>query len=105
MASVDEERIRIRAHEIWENEGRPQGRDREHWEQACRELGGDIRASEPASFGREESDDLFVGESQSLGENMPANGDFAGLAEIVGDSASIAPDAQGAETTAAAKPA
>jgi hypothetical protein len=27
-------RIRARAYEIWEEEGRPHGRDREHWQQA-----------------------------------------------------------------------
>ena len=32
------ERIRQRAYELWESEGRPQGRDREHWERAEREL-------------------------------------------------------------------
>ncbi|RWP80049.1 MAG: DUF2934 domain-containing protein [Mesorhizobium sp.] len=33
-----EERIRRRAHEIWEREGRPQGREREHWDQAVQEI-------------------------------------------------------------------
>jgi len=32
------ERIRRRAYELWESEGRPTDRDREHWEQAEREL-------------------------------------------------------------------
>ena len=36
-----EERIRLRALEIWREEGCPEGRAREHWEQAERELGGD----------------------------------------------------------------
>lgn len=31
--------IARRAYEIWEAEGRPHGRDREHWETAARELG------------------------------------------------------------------
>jgi hypothetical protein len=31
--------IRARAHEIWEAEGRPEGRDADHWHQAERELG------------------------------------------------------------------
>jgi hypothetical protein len=35
---ADDDRIRKRAHQIWEAEGRPHGRDREHWEQATREL-------------------------------------------------------------------
>lgn len=34
----DEERIRHRAHEIWEREGRPEGRQEDHWAQACREI-------------------------------------------------------------------
>ena len=34
----DQERIRQRAHEIWEEEGRPEGRHAEHWAQASREL-------------------------------------------------------------------
>jgi Protein of unknown function (DUF2934) len=33
-----EERIRERAHQIWEREGRPVGKDSEHWERACREI-------------------------------------------------------------------
>ena len=36
-----EERIRLRALEIWREEGCPEGRAREHWEQAERELGGE----------------------------------------------------------------
>jgi hypothetical protein len=35
-----EERIRRRALEIWREQGRPEGRAREHWEQAEREVGG-----------------------------------------------------------------
>lgn len=33
-----EERIRIRAHEIWELAGRPHGEDIRHWEQAAAEI-------------------------------------------------------------------
>ncbi len=36
-----EERIRLRALEIWREQGCPDGRAREHWEQAEREVGGD----------------------------------------------------------------
>ena len=31
---ANERRIRIRAYEIWEQEGRPEGRDVDHWLQA-----------------------------------------------------------------------
>jgi hypothetical protein len=30
-----EQRIRDRAHRIWEDEGRPEGRAETHWERAC----------------------------------------------------------------------
>lgn len=33
--------IRDRAYQIWIEEGQPSGREREHWEQASRELGDD----------------------------------------------------------------
>jgi hypothetical protein len=32
------EKVKARAHEIWESEGRPHGRDREHWQQAEAEM-------------------------------------------------------------------
>jgi len=31
-------RIRQRAHAIWESQGRPHGQDRDHWDQATREV-------------------------------------------------------------------
>lgn len=30
----DEQRIREKAYELWEKEGRPEGKDTEHWRQA-----------------------------------------------------------------------
>ncbi len=35
-----ERRIQQRAYELWENEGRPQGREQDHWQQAEREIAG-----------------------------------------------------------------
>src|SRR5688500_2801776 len=42
-----EERVRERAYALWEQEGRPDGREQEHWEEASRELqqNGDGAAS------------------------------------------------------------
>ena len=37
--AMDENRIRQRAYELWEKDGRPEGRHAEHWERARRELG------------------------------------------------------------------
>lgn len=42
----DEQRIRERARVIWEREGRPEGREKEHREQAARELGISVVAGE-----------------------------------------------------------
>jgi hypothetical protein len=33
-----EQRIRERAHQIWEREGRPEGKEQSHWEHASREI-------------------------------------------------------------------
>lgn len=38
------ERVRRRAHDIWEREGRPDGRHDEHWAQAEAEVDDEIRA-------------------------------------------------------------
>src|SRR6478736_6504377 len=40
MSNDRQARLRVRAYEIWEREGRPNGRERVHWEQAVRELDG-----------------------------------------------------------------
>ena len=42
-------RIRKRAYEIWEDEGRPQGRDRIHWLRAEAEFRESLGAGRPAS--------------------------------------------------------
>jgi len=38
MSVTDHEKIRLRAFQIWEAEGRPEGRDEEHWQRAECEL-------------------------------------------------------------------
>ncbi|HEX7006712.1 MAG TPA: DUF2934 domain-containing protein [Alphaproteobacteria bacterium] len=38
MTDGRDDEIRKRAHEIWEQEGRPDGRDKDHWDRAEREL-------------------------------------------------------------------
>lgn len=39
MADQDQEAIRLRAYQIWESKGRPEGEHESHWEQALKELG------------------------------------------------------------------
>ena len=41
MADEREEKIRQRAHELWENGGKPEGREMDFWLQAERELSAD----------------------------------------------------------------
>jgi hypothetical protein len=38
MHSDQQQRVRTRAYELWEQEGRPEGRDQIHWSQAEQEL-------------------------------------------------------------------
>jgi hypothetical protein len=38
MSGDREHRIRERAHAIWESQGRPHGADRDHWDQATKEI-------------------------------------------------------------------
>ena len=37
---MDLERIRQRAYELWQQEGQPEGKQQEHWDQAVREITG-----------------------------------------------------------------
>jgi hypothetical protein len=45
------EKIRARAHQIWEREGRPEGRDEQHWAQAEHEIANEEAAAEAAEGG------------------------------------------------------
>ncbi len=49
MTNERRERIRERAHEIWEREGRPEGRDVEHWQMAVAEI--EAEAAQEADVG------------------------------------------------------
>ena len=50
-----EQRIRERAHALWEREGRPEGRKEEHWAQACREIEMEEQAAETGTAGSYEN--------------------------------------------------
>ena len=52
MAALDNaEAMRVRAHEIWEREGRPHGREHQHWAEAARQLAAKAEAVEVADGG------------------------------------------------------
>lgn len=42
------ERIKRRAYELWEEEGRPSGREEEHWRRAEQEIAAEARGEQPA---------------------------------------------------------
>jgi hypothetical protein len=46
MAKPAEEQIRVRAHELWQQAGKPEGRDDEFWRQAEKELAQGATADE-----------------------------------------------------------
>jgi hypothetical protein len=45
MENPTEEQIRVRAHELWEQVGKPEGRDQEFWHLAEQELRNEDRSS------------------------------------------------------------
>ena len=49
MTDDRQDRIRQRAHEIWEQAGRPEGAHQEHWEQATAELDGAVAKPKKAA--------------------------------------------------------
>ena len=66
MSEDRESRIHKRAHELWEQEGRPEGRHDHHWRQASREV-----ADEPGQ--------------QQGGTDAPAEPSLKGLDPAVGE--------------------
>ena len=49
MTDDRQDRIRQRAHEIWEKAGRPEGAHQEHWEQATAEVDGAVAKPKKAA--------------------------------------------------------
>ena len=52
VTKEQEERIRRRAYELWEQEGRPESRHQEHWSKAMAELGEALEGPEGAELHR-----------------------------------------------------
>jgi hypothetical protein len=75
MGNEREEKVRARAHEIWEREGQVSGLEREHWERAGREI--DAEDNEGKSVGAGDDGLSTVDDSQSP-ESSPGD-DHSGL--------------------------
>ena len=66
MAENLEERFERRAYEIWERDGRPEGKREEHWAQACQEIAAETGiktdcTSRPVAFGAEDAENVSDG--------------------------------------------
>jgi hypothetical protein len=72
MKAVQHDMIRLRAYEIWERSGCPEGSDKEHWEQAEKELLDAAPESEASAIVEPATDD-------SVG--AAAGAEFAGAAD------------------------
>jgi hypothetical protein len=60
MAEITEDDIKQRAHELWEQAGRPEGKELDFWLQAERELGVDkpTTGSSPEAEPRDKPEDI-----------------------------------------------
>ncbi len=72
MAEDREDRIRTRAHEIWEAEGRPEGREAAHWTQAEGEMGEEVGDYAEAVTPEEGPATGTVTGARTGGEDAPA---------------------------------
>lgn len=97
MTEDRDERIRHRAYRIWEEAGRPEGREDEHWHRAASEIEGEDRED----FGDDDRSGL---QTQRLTETGDAATDTMLSPEAGGAFDAIRPDRSGAEAGAAATP-
>ncbi len=77
MSPDREEKIRQRAYELWEAEGRPEGRQAEHWQRAAREIeaeeggGAGVDANEKADPTDETAESSGLSSSLQPGGTTP----------------------------------
>lgn len=74
MSKDREQRIRERAHAIWEQEGRPDMRHEDHWHQASQEIGD----SHPEQQGSQDDP------SSKLEDGFLPKGDLMATAALLG---------------------
>ena len=79
MDDKRDEKIRQRAYELWEQEGRPEGRHSEHWEQAAGETGEET--TEEESPGPIKQQDPAEGDRATIERELERHGRADGLAQ------------------------
>lgn len=82
MDQDHQERIRQRAHAIWESEGRPEGRDAHHWSQAEQELRSQTGEGDQTGSG-----DQSGGVQPGSGQGGEAGGDLGSASQSEGSQA------------------
>jgi hypothetical protein len=95
-----EERIRIRAYQIWEREGHIDGRHQHNWEEARREIEAEDAAAggeETAKSGKKSRRRRAAGSAIADGETKPISGRRAAARTVAAEKM---PRAQAAEVTA-----
>ncbi|HYC02093.1 MAG TPA: DUF2934 domain-containing protein [Azospirillaceae bacterium] len=78
----DEQRIRERAYEIWEREGRPEGRGDEHWARACDEVRGTGLGAAAAAMRDANAEPVHI-EGGSAGDSEPTMGGAGTSGDLV----------------------
>jgi predicted extracellular nuclease len=100
MAIGNDDDIRWRAYQIWEEEGRPEGREVEHWQRAADEL------TAPRGHARVTAADADLSSNTGIGQSIGATGadpdEIGGANTVEGDvlndvtpSGGINPDQRG----------
>jgi len=85
MADERERRIRERAYQLWEQDGRPHGRHDNHWHQASQEVGDDLFDQQGATEGQDRPGALDGGllpQGALVAPGGPAGSGLAGLGMI-----------------------
>lgn len=106
MSSDREEQIRRRAYEYWEMEGRPEGRHREHWERAAREIAAEKgESAEDDEIPKMPEDFLQAGDRTGVSGRTPPGGTKRGTRSAT-TKGSAGKDADGKKSrrTGTAKP-
>ncbi|NNM74488.1 DUF2934 domain-containing protein [Enterovirga aerilata] len=76
MESERDRRVRERAHKLWEESGRPEGKADEHWAQACAEIDAESKDS-GAKRGKAGKTADSAPKSKAKGATAPSGEDAA----------------------------
>jgi len=69
---MDNDKIRQRAYEKWEAEGRPEGAHERHWEEATKEVGDSGELPQTSSPAHHSGVNAPEGEDQTTSDAIPA---------------------------------